>query len=129
MHADPTVPGLAGVAGMATPAGGSAPGVHLRFGRPGRPVLAALGPGRLTPLCVRDVRPVAVGAPVTMRGPGTLALDGEREMVLRAGETAEVRLAADGPRVLDAAAVLRAHAGGTTDRPHTTCPPTTVGGT
>ena len=96
--------------GHGAPPGGSAPGVHLRFGRPGRPLLAALGPGRLTPLCVREVRPVAVGAPVTMRGPGTLALDGEREMVLRAGETAEVRLAADGPRVLDVAAVLRAHA-------------------
>lgn len=129
VHADPTVPGLAGVAGMATTAGGAPPGVHLSFGRPGRRVLAALGPGRLTPLCVSAVRRVGVGEPVTMRGPGTLALDGEREMVLRAGETARVSLAADGPRILDAAAVLRAHADGRTARPHTTCPPTTVGGT
>lgn len=128
VHADPAVPGLAGVAGMAGPATGTGTGVHLRFGRPGRRVVAALGPGRLTPLWVRDVRDVAVGRSVTMRGPGTLALDGEREVVLRPGEEARVDLVADGPRVLDAAAVLRAQAGRPADPRDTTRPPTTPGG-
>jgi len=125
---DPAVPGLAGVAGMAGPADAAAPGVHLRFGRPGRRVLAPLGPGRLTPLWLRETRHVGVGEPVTMRGPGTLALDGERELVLRAGEEARVHLSADGPRVLDAAAVLRAHARGRTEPPETTRRRTTTGG-
>ena len=112
---DPTVPGLAGVAGMVAPADGAAPGVHLRFGRPGRPAGSAR-PGRLTPLWLREMRRVGVDRAVTMRGPGTLALDGERELVLRAGEEARVHLAADGPRVLDVAGVLRAHARGRTNR-------------
>jgi hypothetical protein len=124
---DPTVPGLAGVAGMASPAG-AAPGLHLRFGRPGLRVLAPLGPGRLTPLWLREMRHVGADEPVTMRGPGTLALDGERELVLRAGEEARVHLATDGPRVLDVAGVLRAHARGRTEPRGTTRRPTTTGG-
>jgi hypothetical protein len=40
----------------------------------------------------------------------TLAFDGEREIVLEPGMLASVRLAADGPRVLDAQGVLRAAA-------------------
>jgi hypothetical protein len=124
---DPTVPGLAGVAGMAGPADAAAPGVHLRFGRPGRRMLAPLGPGRLTPLWLREIRHVGVGEPVTMRGPGTLALDGERELVLRAGEEARVHLAADGPRVLDVAAVLHANARERTEPPVTTRRTTTGG--
>ncbi len=124
---DPTVPGLAGVAGMAGSADG-APGVHLRFGRPGRPLLAPLGPGRLTPLALREMRRVGFDEPVTMRGPGTLALDGEREVVLRAGQEARVRLSADGPRVLDVAGVLRAHARGPAGEPGTQRRTTTTGG-
>lgn len=112
VHADPTVPGLAGVAGMAAPDAGAGEGVHVRFGRPGRRVLAALGPGRVSALWLREVRRVDPGAAVTLRGPGTLALDGEREVTLRAGEEARVLLAGDGPRLLDAGAVLRLHARG-----------------
>ena len=126
--ADPTLPGLAGVAGLAGPAEAVTPGVHLRFGRPGRRVLAPLGPGRLTTMWLREMHPVGVGEPVTMRGPGTLALDGERELVLRAGERASVHLAADGPRVLDVAAVLRAHAARAHRIPPTERRPTTTGG-
>ena len=126
-NGDPAVPGLAGVAGMAGPAAG-APGVHLRFGRPGRPVLAPLGPGRLTQLWLREMHPVGFDEPVTMCGPGTLALDGEREVVLRAGQEARVHLAADGPRVLDVAGALRAHVGGRTEASVTARRPTTTGG-
>jgi hypothetical protein len=125
---DPTVPGLAGVAGMAGPPD-AADGVHMRFGRPGRRVLAPLGPGRLTPLWLRGMRHVGVDEPQTLHGPGTLAFDGEREVVLRAGEEARVHLAADGPRVLDVAGVLRAHAAGRTEPPGITRRPTTTGGT
>lgn len=106
---DPAVTGLSGVAGMAMPSDG---GVHLRFGRPGRRVLAPLGPGQLAPVWVRESRHVGEGESVGMRGPGTLAIDGEREVVLRAGEVARLRLSAGGPRVLDVAGVLRAHVHG-----------------
>lgn len=125
---DPTVPGLAGVAGMAGPPAAS-PGLHLRFGPPGRLLLAPLGPGRLTPLWLREMRHVGPDAPVTMRGPGTVALDGEREAVLRAGEEAGVQLVAGGPRVLDVPGVLRVNAHGRRGPPPAERRPTTPGGT
>jgi hypothetical protein len=128
VHADPTVPGLSGVAGM-TRAGVPGQGaVHLRFGRPGHRLLAPLGPGQLTPVWVREARALRPGEVVTMRGPGTLALDGEREVVLRAGEPAHVRLVADGPWVLDVSAVLRARAREGPARIRTTERATTGGG-
>ena len=111
LHGDPAVVGLCGVAGMLTPADRARPrGVHLRFGAPGRTILAPIGPGRLVPLRIRDVAPLERGEAIQMRGPGTLALDGEREIVLAHREPASVRVADDGLRVLDAAGLLRAHA-------------------
>ena len=107
-RADPACPGLCGVAGMIARNGTpSARGIHLRFGSPGTRVLAPLGPGRLLPLSVAAARSLAPFEPVTMHGPGALALDGEREIVLGAGEVAQVRVDPGGPWVLDAAALLR----------------------
>jgi hypothetical protein len=108
---DPAMVGLCGVAGMLMPpARARSRAVHLRFGIPGRPILAPIGPGRLVPLSIRGVAPLERGQTIEMRGPGTLALDGEREIVLALGEPASVRLADAGLRVLDAAGLLRAHA-------------------
>ena len=112
VNGDPSVPGLAGVAGMLAPADADQPvAVHLRFGSPGRRILAPLGPGQLVPLCVRDCRVLGNGETIEMRGPGTLAFDGEREVVLRDAEPARIRVAAGTARVLDVAGLLRAHAG------------------
>lgn len=111
VNGDPSVPGLAGVAGMLAPADrGHRTAVHLRFGSPGRRILAPLGPGQLVPLCVRDCRVLGRGETIEMRGPGTLAFDGEREVVLRDTEPARIRVAAGSARVLDVAGLLRAYA-------------------
>ncbi len=118
-HGDPSLTGLAGVAGAAGVGGltnGRADGaVRLRFGRPGRRVLAPLGPGQLVPVEVASVEAVDPGAWLTVPGrPAdgqlTVAFDGEREIVLEPGSVARVRLVPGGPRVLDAAALLRAAA-------------------
>ncbi len=108
-RSDPAVSGLAGVAGMLHPLDGGPPrALHIRFGGRERAVLGALGPGQLVPVPVREWRLLGAGEAVTCGpGPATLALDGEREIVLAPGRRAEVRLAAEGPRVLDAGAVLR----------------------
>lgn len=63
------------------------------------------------PLCVRDCRVLGRGETIEMRGPGTLAFDGEREVVLRDAEPAHIRVATGSARVLDVAGLLRAHAG------------------
>ena len=126
---DPSVTGLAGVAGMVKPFGADVPGaLHLRFGGH-RPVLAPLGPGQMVPIAVEEWRMLHPGERVTLRGPGALAVDGERQVVLRAGESAEVRLIAAGPGVLDVSGLLRSLAAegrgpppptGTEERPRPT---------
>jgi hypothetical protein len=111
VNGDPSVPGLAGVAGMLAPTNGGHPtAVHLRFGSPGRWILAPLGPGQLVPLCVRDCRVLGRGETIELSGPGTLAFDGEREVVLRDTEPAHIRIATGGVRVLDVAGLLRDNA-------------------
>ena len=59
---DPTVPGLAGVAGTVHPLDerdGLA--LHVRFGRSGRAIVAPLGPGQLVPIRVTGWRTFGPG--------------------------------------------------------------------
>ena len=118
-RSDPAVPGLAGVAGMVCPLdGGEARGVHLRFARGGRSVIAPLGPGQFVPVHIGAWRTFGPGDILEIpegreQGPGpmTLAFDGEREVTLEPGEAALLRLVVAGPRVLEAATLLRRAAG------------------
>ena len=111
VNGDPSIPGLAGLAGMLAPRDGDhSTAVHLRFGSPGHEILAPLGPGQLVPLRIRDCRLLGPDETIELCGPGTLAFDGEREVVLRDTEAARIRLAG-GARVLDVVGLLRAHAG------------------
>ncbi len=132
-RSDPALTGLAGLGGMISPLDAEPPqALHVRFGTTGSTVTAPLGPGQLVPVGIRDWRVLALGEsvgldastpaggrpapgdrrPTSSDGDGrlTLALDGEREIVLEPGTRASVRLTADGPRVLDAHGVLRAAA-------------------
>jgi hypothetical protein len=118
-RSDPAVPGLAGVAGSVHPLGeGELGAVHLRFGRAGRAIVVPLGPGQLIPVRITEWRVFGPGETIVTPAPGggvhdgslgpvTLAFDGEREVTFDHGEAAEVRLVADGPKVMDAAALLR----------------------
>jgi hypothetical protein len=124
-RSDPSLTGLAGVAGMLCPLPvGSGQAVHVTFDPTGAPLIAPLGPGQLVPIGVGAWRLIEAGDRVElgdrsprsgsgsagMDGGLTLAFDGEREIVLEPGASATVHLATDGPRVLDAHAVLWAAA-------------------
>lgn len=126
-RADPTVSGLAGLAGMIRPIDAGGPGgraVHLRFSplagqgnvnATAGPltVLAPLGPGQLVEVTVRSWLELAADQAVRLGPypePVTLAFDGEREIVVEPGGTVEVRLARSPLRLLDAAGLLRAMA-------------------
>jgi len=105
---DPTVTGLAGVAGMVHPNGLGRRALRLRFGPSGTDVLAPLGPGHLAVLSVVGWEAVDAGEEVVVGGGRvTLAFDGERETVLQPGQRASVRLVGEGPTVIDAAALVR----------------------
>jgi hypothetical protein len=90
------------------PLGPRAAGLYLRLGAGGRRVLAPIAPGLVEDVGVVLARPLADGDEVTLSPPRpcVLALDGEREIALRAGESVAVRLQTQGPRIVDVRAAL-----------------------
>jgi hypothetical protein len=87
---------------------GPAQGLALELGPGGRRVLAPIAPGLVRPVAVAAYRRLRVGdlVDVDARG-GVLALDGERELPLRAGERIQIRLTDRGPRLVDIGEALR----------------------
>lgn len=109
LRSDPAVTGLAaigGALGLAMPAGAA---IALDLGEPGCPVAAALAPGLIVPVPVRSYRAAPFGEAVEWRGPGIIALDGERERRLLPGQRARLLPLPDGPRLIDPRRAL-AHA-------------------
>jgi len=83
-------------------------GLYLRMGPGGQPVLAPIAPGLVTVTSVAERRLLGPGDEVVVRPEQAcvLALDGEREIQLRAGAAVRLRLNPDGPRVVDARAAI-----------------------
>ena len=113
--ATPAAVGLTSVGGLMTPVGPSEDfAAVVRFATPGRPALhrvrAPIAPGMFQEFGVASVDRLVFGARVRLSGPGVLALDGERERVLRRGQRATMEVHRDGPRVIDVERVLRSGA-------------------
>ncbi len=101
--ADPTRPGLSNIGGMLGPVTSEEDrGMALWLGRDGHPLPAVLAPGLMERFFIREHRRLALGEAVTLTRDegGTLALDGERTVVLGPGELATVTVARDGPWIL-----------------------------
>jgi predicted polyphosphate/ATP-dependent NAD kinase len=74
-------------------------------------ILAPIAPGVVIPVRYRGFRMLGIGEEVPVaHTPCVIALDGEREVEVGAGETASIRLTFDGPLVVDARAALAAAA-------------------
>ena len=83
-------------------------GVHVRLGPGGETVVAHIAPGLVRPVRVSGWAALEVGVPVEVGlAPCTAALDGERNVVVRPGQRAAVRLRRSGPRVVDVKAAMR----------------------
>lgn len=108
--AEPKVIGLSSIAGLLHPVARNEPcGVRVRFGA-GRRLWAPILPGALEAVSVAAVETMLPGEPIRLpAGPGTLALDGEREIEFDTGASLSVELRLDGPRTLAVEATL-AHA-------------------
>ncbi|MEM7343497.1 MAG: NAD(+)/NADH kinase [Chloroflexota bacterium] len=84
-------------------------GMWLEMGEGGQSVLAPIAPGLITELKVKSWRELKTGDHGSILvAPAVLALDGEREIPIKSGETIEVRLSQNGPHVVDVTAALRA---------------------
>lgn len=104
-RAEVTAIGLASVGGRLHPLSNSDDGgLLVRFGpaeTSPRRVLAPTAPGHHDWMGVEEVRPLERGERVTVEGPTILAFDGERKLELVGGQTAELWIDRDGPRVVD----------------------------
>lgn len=74
-------------------------GLALDLGQPGQSILAPVAAGVLSSLSVRAVRSMPVGVPVTLpvENGCMVALDGERELQARSGDTLTFTVTRNGP--------------------------------
>ncbi len=95
--------GLSSIAGWSHPiTTEDAVGLQLILGHGGRRVRAPIAPGLIVPVEIRRERLIHLGERIPIRhAPALLALDGERELLIRPGEQWQVALSWDGPKVLD----------------------------
>ena len=106
-RADPAAVGMTSIGGLVAPLREDEDcALLLALGGEGPSVRAPIAPGLFQDVIVRSSRRVAFDEPITVIGPGTLALDGERERVLLSGRRATLRVARDGPWVVDVRHVL-----------------------
>ncbi len=71
---------------------------------------APIAPGFFQVVHVRNSKRIKLNGQITWSGPGVIALDGERERYLKPGQQARLTLKRNGPRVIDATAVMQAAA-------------------
>lgn len=100
--AAPSATGLSAIAGRVHPVGRFDPGgVAVRLGAGGRGLRVPLSPGSFTTVEVTDVTPLSFGEPVVVRGPGVIALDGERDRWISPDATLTVSVEPTGPMLVD----------------------------
>lgn len=108
--AEPDAVGLSSIAGQLCPSARDEPtGVALTLAPPDQArwvVRAPIAPGLIVPVGVRDWHVLPVDEPVKLAPCGVLAVDGERELELRAGSSATLRLRSDGPWCVDVTTAL-----------------------
>jgi predicted polyphosphate/ATP-dependent NAD kinase len=100
--ANPASTGLASIAGRVHPVGrDEAGGVVILLGAGHRQVRVPLAPGTFSTLSIESVQPIALSTPVSLRGGGVLAFDGERTVPVSAEARITVSIGRAGPRMID----------------------------
>ena len=108
-RADPTHIGISSIIGMMQAIDPRQPqGACIRTGGK-QTVLTTILPGELVSVPIEEIQPMQPGTamPVISDRPVVLALDGEREVVLYAGDDASITLQTDGPWLVDVDATLK----------------------
>jgi predicted polyphosphate/ATP-dependent NAD kinase len=109
-RAAPWSVGLSAIGGQLDAVGPDEPAaLYVQLG-PGHEVMATIAPGMVAMVAVAGWRRLRLGEPVSLgAGACTVALDGERELVVRDSQ-ATAAVTRSGPRVVDIRATLRAAA-------------------
>ncbi len=89
-------------------------GLYIRLGKGRTVVNAPVAPGLVQDIEIAEWKTIETGEPAGVRvrlRPSTIALDGERSFSLNSQSDVEVRLSADGPRVVEPGKALEIAAG------------------
>ena len=111
--ADPASVGISPIGGLVDPVSRTDDAgllVTCNRGLDDRIVHVPISPGLFRDVRVGYVHRVDPEVTVLFEGPGVIAMDGDREIALEAGEAARLVVARDGPRVIDVEAALAAAA-------------------
>ena len=102
-RAEPTNMGMTCIGGHLHPLGpDDEHGMHLKLGNGNIKVKAAVLPGLICEVGVKELKILALGEEVEVfHKPSVIALDGEREITVKASDQVKVRLQSDGPLVVD----------------------------
>ncbi|MBI5014473.1 MAG: NAD(+)/NADH kinase [Deltaproteobacteria bacterium] len=111
-RADPGTIGFSSIGGLLHSIAPDAPeGLALELGTGGRPVTAPVAPGMVQTVHVVSCRVLKLGEEMVVRClPSVIALDGEREVEVRAGQRAAIRVVEGGPLVVDVKRTMSAAA-------------------
>jgi predicted polyphosphate/ATP-dependent NAD kinase len=108
-RAQPTNIGLSSIVGVVQPVAPDDPvGAAVTVAANGRQVRVPLAPGAVVPVGIGEIVEMkpGIGYPVDALRPASLALDGEREIMLGSGDEAMVALDLEGPWIVDVARTL-----------------------
>ncbi len=75
--------------------------MHVKMGEGSTSVRAPIAPGSYETIAVKEYKKISLEEQVTIKGPGVLAFDGERDRVLQEGETIVVSVSKEGPWVIN----------------------------
>ena len=102
-RAEPTSVGMTSVGGLIQPLSGEEDyGLYLILNNRGKiKVRAPIAPGLYESLTVKSIERLDFTDSIEFAGPCVLALDGEREREIQAGQVVKMSIGRDGPRVLD----------------------------
>ena len=111
-RAEPDTIGLSSIGGLIRTVKAEEPcGLNLILGTKGRRVTAPVAPGIIQTVIVEKEETMALDEEMdVILTPSVLALDGEREIELKAGQKTQVKLTENGPLVVDVSKTMTAAA-------------------
>ncbi len=112
-RAEPTNMGMTSIGGNLHPLGANdEDGMYLKLGNGSLKVKAAVLPGIISEVGIEEWKILAPGEEVEVTyKPSVIALDGEREITVKASDKIKVKLQSDGPPVVDIGRTIREAAG------------------
>ncbi len=110
-RAEPASVGVSSIGGLVSPVSAADEGgLLVRFApttQADQVLRAPMAPGWYAEVGLAEVRRLADGEPVELRGPGILAFDGERQRLLAAGQRVVLTVRRNGPLVIDVPRTMR----------------------